>query len=1020
MRAALLAFALSLPAATLAVPLDDFEDLAAWSVSASDDVKAAIRSAPGVAGRALCLDFDFGKVSGYAIARRRLPIEYPANYEFTFDVRGEGEPNTLEFKLVDASGENVWWVRRPGFRFPGEWRPMRLRKRHVEFAWGPSADHTLTRSAALELVVSSGRGGKGAACFDRLAFNELAPPRTAPAAFNALKSEWRSDLAAGTEQVLSLDLAEERELGGLVLRWLPGLHASRYDVETSRDGSEWQLARRVVAGNGGANPILLTDFEARYLRLRLLAGPGPGYALSAIEVRDLAFGASPNAFFEALARESARGRYPRGFSGEQPYWTVVGVDGGSAQALLSEDGAVEPRAGAPAIEPFLLTDDGLVTWADVTTAHALAEDYLPIPSVRWRRGDLGLKVTAFGMGDRSRAQVVSTYSVENRSTRPRTVTLVLALRPFQVNPPSQFLNTPGGIAAMRTLAWRDGALVVDGEPRIFPLQRPDDAFVAPFDAGNLPDLAAAADRPRGESVDDASGFPSAGLLYRLAIPAGGSRSVSLAAPLAGAVSLPDRDPEGWVAKQQRVVAALWRARLNAVALRLPPAGKPVADTVRSAIAHILINRAGPALRPGARAYARSWIRDGALTSEALLRVGHGPVVREFADWFAPHQFASGKVPCCVDARGADPVPENDSHGEWIRLVGEYGRFTGDRAWLRKKWPSVFAAVKYMDALRRQEPDSGLMPPSISHEGYSDRPAYSYWDDFWALAGYRGAARIGLSLGLDGEARDIANRGEEFRADLHRSIVASVAAHRVDFIPGSADRGDFDATSTTIALDPGGEGTSLPAALVRSTFERYWREFVARRDVRRDWDAYTPYEMRVIGSFVRLGWRDRAGELLDFFMADQRPGGWNQWAEVVGREARKPRFIGDMPHGWVASDFIRSALDMFAYEGEDEGSMVLAAGVPVAWMDGAGVALRGLRTPWGRLGYTLRRDSSRVVLEVEGASAMPPGGFVFPWPLAEPPGCARLQGKRLAFERGEFRISRVPARLIVERRGPCRS
>jgi hypothetical protein len=30
---------------------------------------------------------------------------------------------------------------------------------------------------------------------------------------------------------------------------------------------------------------------------------------------------------------------------------------------------------------------------------------------------------------------------------------------------------------------------------------------------------------------------------------------------------------------------------------------------------------------------------------------------------APYQFDNGKVPCCVDDRGSDPVPENDSHGE---------------------------------------------------------------------------------------------------------------------------------------------------------------------------------------------------------------------------------------------------------------------------------------------------------------------------------------------------------------------
>ena len=48
-----------------------------------------------------------------------------------------------------------------------------------------------------------------------------------------------------------------------------------------------------------------------------------------------------NAFFQAIAREWPRGYFPRGFSGEQPCWTIVGIDAGSETGLLSEDGALE-------------------------------------------------------------------------------------------------------------------------------------------------------------------------------------------------------------------------------------------------------------------------------------------------------------------------------------------------------------------------------------------------------------------------------------------------------------------------------------------------------------------------------------------------------------------------------------------------------------------------------------------------------------------------------------------------------
>src|SRR5262249_43242548 len=156
------------------------------------------------------------------------------------------------------------------------------------------------------------------------------------------------------------------------------------------------------------------------------------------------------------------------------------------------------------------------------------------------------------------------------------------------------------------------------------------------------------------------------------------------------------------------------------------------DTLRSSLAHLLMTRDGPAFRPGTRSYARSWIRDGAMMASSLLRLGHAKVAADFLRWYAPHQFEDGKVPCCVDDRGADPVPEHDSDGELIFLTAELYRYTHDRALLEAMWPHVDRAARHLEALRQSErrdanlapeqrPLYGLLPASISHEGYSEKP-----------------------------------------------------------------------------------------------------------------------------------------------------------------------------------------------------------------------------------------------------------------------------------------------------------
>src|SRR5690606_36053702 len=114
----------------------------------------------------------------------------------------------------------------------------------------------------------------------------------------------------------------------------------------------------------------------------------------------------------------------------------------------------------------------LITWADVSIQQSLADNYLPIPTVRWQRKDIQLEVTAVGMGKRGAARTRMQYRVTNPSNAAQRVTLALAVRPFQVNPPAQFLNTSGGVSPIQDLAWQQGAVSVDGIAGVFPQSPP--------------------------------------------------------------------------------------------------------------------------------------------------------------------------------------------------------------------------------------------------------------------------------------------------------------------------------------------------------------------------------------------------------------------------------------------------------------------------------------------------------------------------------------------------------------------
>ncbi|MGY3228574.1 hypothetical protein ACVWWJ_000058 [Luteibacter sp. HA06] len=893
-------FALAVVACLVAVPtfaadkarvLDSFDTSTGWLATHTDDVSATLRTVPGRTGQALCLAYDFNGVSGAASIRKTLPVDFPEGFALSFDVRGSMPPNTLQLKLIDDSGDNVWWFQQAHFVPGTTWKTIEATSRQVEFAWGPVKDRTLRHTRELEFVVyaeaqPSGAANRGEVCFDNLRLTAREP-------------------------------------------------------------------------------------EA-------VAVPPP----------------TVNAVFESRAKQVRRGLYPRGFSGEQSYWTIVGVDGGGRDsALISEDGAVEIVRGGFSIEPFLIDRGKLITWADVTTIQSLRDRYLPMPSVRWVANGLSLETTAFAQGPAGASQLVMSYRVSNDSDAARDVTLALAARPFQVNPPTQFLNAPGGTSPINDLAWDGHALTVNGTHKVVPLQ-PTTTFVA---SNNQPKTLSerldGGERPSVKTLHDDAGFAQGALMYDLRVPAHGHVDLGLVVPVKqdDVVALPP-DAGTWLEAHAQAVASEWRDKLDRVDITVPASAQPIIDTMKSGVGQILMSRDGPALQPGTRSYSRTWVRDGAMMLEGLLRTGHEDVASSFIRWYAPHQFSNGKVPCCVDARGSDPVPENDSQGELIFSVAELWRYTHDRATVETLWPHVVKAVTYMDALRASERQPtrlqgagralyGLMPASISHEGYSTKPMHSYWDDFWALKGYDDAVELASVLGRADDVIAYTASRDQFRGDLHASIDAAVKARGIDFIPGSAELGDFDATSTTIALSPGGEQARLPKALVERTFEKYWQGFVARRDGSVAWEDYTPYEVRTIATFVRLGWRDRVGDLIAFFFADRRPAAWNQWAEVVGHDARKPRFVGDMPHAWIASDFVRSALDLFAYDREADKSMVLAAGVQASWLEGEGIAIRDLRTPFGRLGYTLKAKGKQVTLTIT-QPIQPPGGLILSLPSGE--------------------------------------
>jgi hypothetical protein len=179
-------------------------------------------------------------------------------------------------------------------------------------------------------------------------------------------------------------------------------------------------------------------------------------------------------------------------------------------------------------------------------------------------------------------------------------------------------------------------------------------------------------------------------------------------------------------------------------------------------------------------------------------------------------------------------------------------------------------------------------------------------------------------------------------------------------------------------------------------------------------------VRTAGALVRLGRRDEALQVIDYMISHQRPTGWNEWQEIIWRDATGANFIGDMPHTWVGSSFIDSVRALFAYEREQDQALVLAAGIPRGWItDGKRMAVRRLPTYYGAVSYSMESSAPDLLrMQLSGDVRLPPGNLVLRPPLERPLQSVRVNGKPIqTFSADEAIVSELPATVEFDSSPP---
>ncbi len=852
------------------------------------------------------------------------------------------------------------------------------------------------------------------------ASSEVDNGKAAQAMDGKQETQWQSGSAG--DQWLQVDLRGEKATGGLYLHWGDG-QAKTYRVELSTNGLNWWSVYEAKDQPGTVHKIYLKETEARFIRIacRQSAAPG-GYAIREIELKAPEEEMTLTRFYR-IAAAGNPGCYPRWLSNEQAYWNIVGTPEDILEGAICEDGTLEPHKRGFTLMPLLRVGGELITRNQAAVSQELLEDCLPIPTVEWKHGGLQLRITTFAAGGEKSTQLAR-YTLANHGTAPVSGELFLVLHPIQVYPPWQ--EGHNGFSPIRSVAYEQGLLTLDKDRRITFSPAPSRAAAKggtygvgrPVEGTIADDIARGA-WPSAQQAEDPEGFASAAVAYNFQLAPGETTRFEVRIPLH-----PD-SPELAAGFDPLLAstAAYWREAVNRVTLGIPDPA--FVNTVKANIAYNLITKDGPGFQPGSRSYDKAWMRDGSAAAIAMLEMGFRDEVREFIEWFAAYQFDTGEIPPIIDNKHEDPLWEEkqglqefDSQGQFINLVREYYAYTRDVSFLVRMYPRVVHALEFLQALRerrdtdeyRNDPEKqvfhNILPESRSHEGYW--LAHSYWDNFWALKGWKDGIELAHSMGDETRIPWMRREYETLQKGVYDTIQRVMKKYGIEYIPGCAEKGDFDATSTAAAIVYCEELENMPQPQTRQTFDRYYKDLAARLVPGAQF-VYTPYEARSVLAFLFMGQKDRALQLTHFLLACRRPSAWGHLAEVVHSDPRFPCYIGDMPHTWVGSEFIHAARGLLLFERGQ--SLVLGAGIDPKWLGQEdGLFLRNAPTRFGLIHLEMKKTGNTVLVRIAG-DARPPDGFRLHSPLDQEPVAVTINGQQAKPAR-EIHVDKLPAEVVL--------
>ncbi|MGB5986135.1 MAG: hypothetical protein WBG37_12595 [Desulfobacterales bacterium] len=617
-------------------------------------------------------------------------------------------------------------------------------------------------------------------------------------------------------------------------------------------------------------------------------------------------------------------------------WTAVGLPGHPQYPLVDPRGMVTPFFDGWSVDAWIIAPDGENLLPPISAAprqRQIMEAGRLAVETRFTSQELELCSAVEVAADKDVALCRIRYAARSRSGGM----LVVALRPF--NPEGVSFVYQVALDKQRR-AWRinDGALV-----RFAP--SPAGHRVSEYRQGDV--YADLLRRAEGFQKTCPIGMASAAALYPLAPEV--EREVSLEIPL-------DRDPELRTLQSSGFAPESWQSALGGVCrLKIPD---PRMQALYRAAVHTLVLCSPGEVYAGPFYYKRFWFRDAVFVLHALLSLGlHGRAQRTMQK-FLSRQTLAGYF---ESQKG-----EWDSNGQVLWIFQRFRELSGKN--LPSAWQqAALKGARWIQSKRlpvdSAKLEAGLLPAGFSAEHLGNNDFY-YWDNFWAIAGLKSAAKLCTAGADPASARRFARGAEHLALCVERSLLRSRHIRLRDAVPASPYRRmDAGAIGSIIAgyplkLWPRREPRLLNT--LEYLLDNCFIENAFFQDMIHS--GYNIYlTLHVAQCLLRAG-DGRYFPLVE--KAAQLASATGHWPEAV-----HPRTgggcMGDGQHAWAAMEWIMMMHALFvAEEGDD---LILLAGIPTQWLEsGESLEIGPLHTRFGVLEVRLD-PAARQGIEVHWAA-----------------------------------------------------